>query len=100
MISETCLKLKRDHDTVNGIINGYYPLGRMLTRLGMNKSVTNFGQLGQFGSDQVTAQVGYHAAVQRTQRREKFNGRCVALARGRPGDRNRRAGIARPTFRE
>ena len=27
------LKLKSDHDTVNGIMNGYYPSGRMLTYL-------------------------------------------------------------------
>ena len=52
MISETCSKLKQDHDTVNGIINGYYPLGRMLTCPGVTKPVTNFGQLGRFGSDQ------------------------------------------------
>lgn len=27
-------KLKLDHDTVNGIINGYYSLGRIIIRLG------------------------------------------------------------------
>jgi hypothetical protein len=40
-------ELKQDHDTVNGVINGYYPLGRMLTCLGVIKPVTNFEQLGQ-----------------------------------------------------
>jgi hypothetical protein len=63
MISETCLKLKQDHDTVSGIINGCYLSGRMLTCLGVTKPVTNFGQLSQSESDQVTAQVGYHAPV-------------------------------------
>jgi len=48
MISETCLKLKQDHDTVNGIINGYYLLGRMQIYM----VVTNFGQLGKCTSDQ------------------------------------------------
>ena len=56
MVSETAMmagsKLKRNHDTVNGIINGYYPLSRMLTYLGVTKPVTNFGQLGQWTRDQ------------------------------------------------
>jgi hypothetical protein len=38
MASETAMmtrsKLIRDHDTVNGIINGYYSLGRIIIRLG------------------------------------------------------------------
>ncbi len=38
MTSETAMmtrsKLIRDHDTVNGIINGYYSLGRIIIRLG------------------------------------------------------------------
>jgi hypothetical protein len=41
MVSETAmiggLKLKRDHDTINGIINGYYSLGRIIIRLGRRK---------------------------------------------------------------
>lgn len=57
MVPETAMmagsKLKRDHDTVNGIINGYYPSGGMLTYLGVTKPMTNFGQLGQSGCDQV-----------------------------------------------
>ncbi len=56
MVSETAMmagsKLKRDHDTVNGITNGYYPPGRMMTYLGVTNPVTNFGQLGQSGNDQ------------------------------------------------
>ncbi|MBA7709501.1 hypothetical protein ES703_118419 [subsurface metagenome] len=63
MVSETAMmagsKLKRDHDTVNGIIKGYYPPGRMLTYPGVTKPVSNFGQPGQSESDQVTAQVGH-----------------------------------------
>jgi hypothetical protein len=49
MVSETAImarsKLKRDHCTVKGIINGYYPFDRILTYLGVTKPVTNFGQL-------------------------------------------------------
>jgi hypothetical protein len=41
MTSETAMmtrsKLIRDHDTVNGIINGYYSLGRIIIRLGRKK---------------------------------------------------------------
>lgn len=48
MINQTDSTLKQDQDAVNGIINGYCSPGRMLTYLG----VTNFGQLGQWTSDQ------------------------------------------------
>ncbi len=44
-------KLKWDHDTFNGIINGYYSPGRMLTYLKVTKLLhklgTSVGQLSQ-----------------------------------------------------
>ena len=63
MIRETDPTLKRDHDAVNGIINGYCrSIGRHLrprvTKL-LHKFNTPIAQLGQWTSDQVTAHLGY-----------------------------------------
>ena len=64
--SNICLDQKRDHQSINGIINGYFfvlqdnkSTGRCKISIfygrtpGVTKPVINQGQVGQSGSDQV-----------------------------------------------